>query len=67
MTGILAPVGAVWDPVALEPMRYVNFLVSLRLYGMCGIVWLYRGNQRQIKYPNIYIRISHQCITVIDS
>ena len=36
------------DPVALELMREVNFLASLSLYGMCGVIWLYRGSLRQL-------------------
>jgi hypothetical protein len=32
------------DPAVLALMRDVNFPVSLSLYGMCGIVWLYRGS-----------------------
>lgn len=36
------------DPVALEMMREVNFPASLSLYGVCGIVWLYRENIRQL-------------------
>lgn len=36
------------DPVALEMMRDVNFPASLSLYGMCGLVWLYRGSLRQL-------------------
>lgn len=35
------------DPAALEMMRDVNFPASLSLYGMCGIVWLYRGSLRE--------------------
>jgi hypothetical protein len=35
------------DPVALDMMRDVNFPASLSLYGMCGVVWLYRGSLRQ--------------------
>ncbi len=35
------------DPVALELMREANFPASLSLYGMCGLVWLYRGSFRQ--------------------
>lgn len=31
-------------PVALELMRSANFPASLSLYGMCGILWLYRGS-----------------------
>ena len=36
------------DPIALEMMREANFLASLSLYGMCGIVWLYRGSLGQL-------------------
>lgn len=36
------------DPVALEMMRTANFPASLSLYGMCGIIWLYRGNLREL-------------------
>jgi hypothetical protein len=36
------------DPVALEMMRDVNFPASLSLYGLCGIVWLYKGSIRQL-------------------
>ena len=36
------------NPVALELMREANFFASLSLYGMCGIVWLYRGSLRQL-------------------
>ena len=36
------------NPVVLELMRSVNFPASLSLYGMCGIVWLYRGTLRQL-------------------
>ena len=32
------------DPSALEAMRSANFPASLSLYGMCGLVWLYRGS-----------------------
>lgn len=31
------------NPMALELMREANFLASLSLYGMCGVLWLYRG------------------------
>lgn len=44
------------DPVALEMMRTANFPASLSLYGMCGLVWLYRGSLKQLfsefKKPN---------------
>ena len=32
------------NAIALELMREANFLASLSLYGMCGVVWLYRGS-----------------------
>jgi hypothetical protein len=31
------------NPWALEMMRGANFFASLALYGMCGLVWFYRG------------------------
>ncbi len=36
------------NPVVLDLMRDANFLASLVLYGMCGVVWLYRGSLRQL-------------------
>lgn len=36
------------DPVALELMRKANFFASLSLYGMCGVVWLYRGSLSEL-------------------
>lgn len=36
------------NPMALEMMREANFLASLSLYGMCGVVWLYQGSLRQL-------------------
>lgn len=36
------------NPEALEMMRSVNFPASLSLYGLCGVVWLYRGSFRQL-------------------
>ena len=32
------------NPAALEMMRAANFFASLALYGLCGVVWLYRGS-----------------------
>jgi hypothetical protein len=32
------------DPRALELMRSANFSASLALYGMCGLLWVYRGS-----------------------
>ena len=36
------------DPMALEMMRAANFPASLSLYGMCGVVWLYRGSLKEL-------------------
>jgi hypothetical protein len=36
------------NPVALAQMRDANFLASLSLYGMCGVIWLYRGSLREM-------------------
>lgn len=36
------------NPVALELMRDANFLASLSLYGICGLIWFYRGSLRQL-------------------
>ncbi len=36
------------NPVALELMRDANFFASLSLYGMCGVVWFYRGSLHQM-------------------
>jgi len=36
------------NPVALELMRDVNFLASLVLYGMCGLIWYYRGSLKEM-------------------
>ena len=35
------------DPAALALMREVNFLASLTLYGMCGLVWYYQGTLKE--------------------
>ena len=32
------------DPAALEVMRSANAPASLALYGICGVIWLYRGS-----------------------
>ncbi|MBK9217013.1 MAG: hypothetical protein IPL70_00340 [Uliginosibacterium sp.] len=32
------------NPLALALMRDVNFLASLCLYGMCGLLWFYEGS-----------------------
>lgn len=32
------------DPAALESMREANFFASLALFGLCGVLWLYRGS-----------------------
>jgi hypothetical protein len=36
------------NPVALEWMRAANFPASLSLYGICAVVWLYRGSLREL-------------------
>jgi hypothetical protein len=36
------------NPVALEFMRGANFLPSLSLYTICGLIWFYRGSLRQM-------------------
>lgn len=36
------------NPAALEMMREANFFASLALYGICGVVWLYRGSLREM-------------------
>ena len=36
------------NPVALEYMREVNFPASLCLYGMCGLVWYFRGSLKEL-------------------
>lgn len=36
------------NPAALEFMREANFFASLSLYGICGVIWLYRGSLRQL-------------------
>ena len=35
------------NPSALELMREANFLASLCLYAMCGLVWYYQGTLRE--------------------
>jgi hypothetical protein len=36
------------NPVVLDLMREANFPASLTLYGICGLVWLYRGSLREL-------------------
>ena len=36
------------NPAALALMRSANFFASLSLYGMCGVLWLYRGSLRSL-------------------
>lgn len=36
------------DPAALDAMRSANFPASLSLYGMCGVIWLYRGSLAEL-------------------
>ena len=36
------------DPFALEQMRAAAVPASLALYGICGVIWLYRGSLAQM-------------------
>ena len=36
------------DPRVLALMRAYNFPASLALYGLCGVLWLYRGSLREL-------------------
>mgnify|MGYP001588871685 CR=1 FL=1 len=36
------------NPLALELMRDANFPAALSLYGLCGLLWLYRGSLKEI-------------------
>ena len=36
------------NPVALDAMRSANFPASLALYGLCGVLWLYRGSLKEL-------------------
>ena len=36
------------NPAALALMRAYNFPASLALYGLCGVLWLYRGSLREL-------------------
>ncbi|MDA8107706.1 MAG: hypothetical protein M0015_03630 [Betaproteobacteria bacterium] len=36
------------NPAVLGLMREANFFASLPLYGLCGLVWLYRGSLREL-------------------
>ena len=36
------------DPFVLETMRSANAPISLILYGLCGMFWLYRGSLRDL-------------------
>ena len=36
------------NPRALELMRAYNFPASLGLYGLCGVLWLYRGTLAEL-------------------
>lgn len=37
------------NPIALEQMRDANFPASLSLYGMCGVLWLYKGSLAELR------------------
>lgn len=36
------------NPLALTVMRRANFPASLALYGICGVLWLYRGSMGEL-------------------
>jgi hypothetical protein len=36
------------NPDALDLTREANFPASLSLYGICGVIWIYRGTLRQL-------------------
>jgi len=36
------------NPAALAAMRHANFFASLALYGICGVIWLYRGSLKEL-------------------
>lgn len=36
------------NPTVLVLMREVNFLASLALYSICGLIWLHRGTLREL-------------------
>lgn len=36
------------NPAILELMREANIPVSLALYGICGVIWFYRGSLREL-------------------
>ncbi len=48
------------NPAALEMMREANFFASLALYGLCGVVWLYRGSLRDLVTGIRRLRIKRQ-------
>lgn len=36
------------DPAVLPLMREANFWASLSLYGICGVIWLYRDSLQEL-------------------
>ncbi|MEW6118882.1 MAG: hypothetical protein AB1593_02195 [Pseudomonadota bacterium] len=46
--GCYAIYWSIRHPDALEMMRAANFPASLSLYGICGVIWLYRGSLGQL-------------------
>jgi hypothetical protein len=46
--GIYALYWCINDPAALEAMRSANAPASLALYGICGVIWLYRGSLKEL-------------------
>ncbi|MDD4964805.1 MAG: hypothetical protein PHI11_12895 [Gallionella sp.] len=47
--GCYALYWSIKNPAALALMRDVNFLASLSLYGLCGVVWLFRGSLQALR------------------
>ncbi len=46
------------DPFVLETMRSANAPISLVLYCLCGLFWLYRGSLREL-YTDICDAVRH--------
>jgi len=38
------------NPIVLPMMREANFFASLAIYGICGVVWCYRGSLKDFYY-----------------
>ncbi len=59
------------NPKTLELMRAYNFLVSLSLYGACGLIWLHRGTLEELlnilinKSKNSNLWFKHDMLPVL--